>query len=59
VSFRPVEIDTALAFLDAISRRDEACLLHLADPEIAIVGPRGTATGHEVLRQWFGSVRFG
>ncbi len=53
----PPELVTALAFLEAMSRRDEPALFALAHADIAIVGPKGTAKGHPVLKRWFDGVR--
>lgn len=45
-------LSIALAWLDAVNARDTERLLELSDPEIEIVGPRGTARGHQILREW-------
>ena len=37
---------------DAINLRDSAQVIALPDPQIEIVGPRGAAYGHDVLRVW-------
>jgi hypothetical protein len=37
---------------EAANEGDIERLLALSDPEIALVGPRGTAHGHEALREW-------
>jgi ketosteroid isomerase-like protein len=42
------------AWQEAINRGDVARLRALSDPAIAIVGPRGVATGVEVLLNWLG-----
>lgn len=42
---------------DAVNARQAERVLALSDPEIEIVGPRGTARGHEVLRQWLDHAR--
>ena len=45
-------LTTATAWQEAVNAQDEALLLLLSDPDIRIVGPRGTAQGHEVLAAW-------
>lgn len=45
-------LSIALAWLDAVNARDTERLLKLSDPEIEIVGPRGMARGHQILREW-------
>ncbi len=45
-------IDLVQRWQDAANRQDLALLLELSDPQIEIVGPRGTAQGHEVLAEW-------
>lgn len=40
------------AWQEAANEGDIERLLGLSDPEIALVGPRGTAHGHGVLREW-------
>jgi SnoaL-like domain len=37
---------------DAANRQDSQRLLELSDPNIEIVGPRGSAIGHRVLTEW-------
>ncbi|MBA2755703.1 MAG: nuclear transport factor 2 family protein [Chloroflexia bacterium] len=43
---------TIQAWHDALEIGAVETLLALSSPEIEIVGPRGTASGHLVLRQW-------
>ncbi|WP_216320181.1 hypothetical protein [Deinococcus aestuarii] len=50
----PPAAEVALAWEEAVNTRDEARLLALSDPEIEIVGPRGSAWGHAVLADWLG-----
>lgn len=45
-------VAVVLAWQEAANGGDEGRLLALSDPAIAIVGPRGAAQGHEVLRDW-------
>jgi hypothetical protein len=45
-------IAIALAWQEAANAQNVERLLALSDPAIEIVGPRGGASGHEVLRQW-------
>ena len=42
---------------DAVNARDTERVLALSDSEIEIVGPRGTARGHDALRQWMDHAR--
>jgi hypothetical protein len=44
------------AWQDAVNHQDETRLLELSDPAIELVGPRGVAQGHTVLRQWLARV---
>lgn len=40
------------AWQDAASSRDVERLLELSDPDIEIVGPRGSGYGHQLLKDW-------
>ena len=42
------------AWQDAANAQDVARLLELSDPDIEIVGPRGSGHGHQLLRDWLG-----
>jgi len=42
------------AWLAAVNAGDADAALALTSPDVTIVGPRGTARGHEVLRAWLG-----
>ncbi len=44
--------DTVHAWLGALNAADAGALLALSAPDIALIGPRGTATGHDALRTW-------
>lgn len=44
--------DIVRRWLDAANRQDVETLLALSDPDIEIVGPRGSARGHQFLRDW-------
>jgi len=44
--------DTVHAWLAALNAADARALLALSAPDIALIGPRGTATGHDALRTW-------
>lgn len=50
------EVDTpaavVAAWLAAVNAQDAERLVALSDPDVAIVGPRGTARGAAVLRDW-------
>jgi ketosteroid isomerase-like protein len=39
---------------EAVNSRDVARLVELSDPDIEVVGPRGSARGRQVLRDWLG-----
>jgi hypothetical protein len=41
-----------VCWLDAANRQDLDRLLELSDPNIEIVGPRGSGHGHQLLRDW-------
>lgn len=45
-------IETVHAWLAAVNAGDADTALALTSPEVTIVGPRGTARGHQVLRAW-------
>lgn len=45
-------VAVAQAWQDAVNAQDKDKLLELSHPQIAIIGPRGIARGHEVLRVW-------
>jgi hypothetical protein len=45
-------VELARAWTDAVNAKDVSGLQQIAAPDIAIVGPRGTARGHAVLAQW-------
>jgi ketosteroid isomerase-like protein len=44
--------ETVHAWLAALNAADAGALLALSAPDIALIGPRGTATGHDALRTW-------
>jgi hypothetical protein len=45
-------IEVITAWQTAANEQNAERLLELSEPEIQIVGPRGIATGHEILREW-------
>lgn len=45
------------AWLESLKDRDVERMIALSDPEIELVGPRGTARGHQILRDWMEGVR--
>ena len=47
-------VEVITAWQDAANRQDEDRLLALSDPQIEIVGPRGSGYGHDLLRAWLG-----
>ena len=44
--------ETVHAWLAAVNAADADAVLALSAPDVAMVGPRGTANGHDVLRGW-------
>ena len=42
------------AWQAAANQQDIERLLELSDPNIEVVGPRGAAYGHQILRDWMG-----
>ena len=44
--------DAVLAWLDAVNVGDHDAALARTAPDVAIVGPRGTGRGRELLRRW-------
>lgn len=42
----------AQSWLHAVNTQDIDRLLELSAPDIALIGPRGRASGHQVLRDW-------
>jgi hypothetical protein len=48
----PVEI--VQAWQEAANTQNIEALLELSDPNIEIVGPRGSGYGHQLLRDWLG-----
>jgi ketosteroid isomerase-like protein len=46
-----------LAWHDALERADHEAVLGLSDPEVEIVGPRGSGHGHALLRRWLENAR--
>ena len=50
-------IDVVAQWLDAVNAGDAERLVALSAPEIRIVGPRGTARGAGVLREWLKRAR--
>jgi hypothetical protein len=50
MSLTPLAV--ALAWIEAANQRDLERLMHLSDPNLDIVGPRGSIRGTEILRDW-------
>jgi hypothetical protein len=46
------ELEVVQHWQETVNARDVQALLAWSDPKIEIVGPRGSAFGHDVLRQW-------
>ena len=42
------------AWLDAVNTQNIDGLIALSDPNIEIIGPRGSGYGHQLLRDWLG-----
>ena len=42
------------AWQDAANAQDVERLLELSDPDIEVIGPRGSGRGHQLLRDWLG-----
>src|SRR5262245_29215808 len=40
------------AWQDAANRQDTDRLVALSDPDIEVIGPRGSGKGHQLLRDW-------
>lgn len=49
---RTAEITIVQAWQDAANHHDIDRLLELSAPDIAIIGPRGRGTDHQLLRDW-------
>lgn len=45
------------AWQEAVNDRNPDRVLQLSDPNIEIVGPRGSGYGHQLLRDWMGHAR--
>ena len=45
-------VKTVHSWIDAANRQDTDALLALSDPDVEIVGPRGSVRGAAVLRDW-------
>jgi limonene-1,2-epoxide hydrolase len=48
-------VEVVRAWIHAVNAGDAESALALTSPDVTIVGPRGTAHGHAVLRGWMGS----
>jgi hypothetical protein len=46
----PLEIVDA--WVAAVNERDAERLVSLSDPQIELVGPRGSGSGQQLLRDW-------
>ena len=47
-------IEVAAAWQQAANDQDAERLLAVSDPNIEVVGPRGSGYGHQLLRDWLG-----
>lgn len=45
-------VRTVHAWLAAVNAGDADAALALTSPDVTLIGPRGTARGHQVLRAW-------
>jgi hypothetical protein len=50
-------VAVVLAWHDALNAADHERVLELSDPDVEIVGPRGSGFGHALLRQWLDHTR--
>src|SRR5260221_14398400 len=50
-------LDNVLAWQAAVNAQDLNALLEHSAPDIAVVGPRGTGMGHQLLREWLSRAR--
>jgi ketosteroid isomerase-like protein len=48
------EIQTVIAWHDALNAGDAERLLALSHPNVEVGGPRGSARGTQILREWVG-----
>jgi hypothetical protein len=48
------ELDTVLAWHEALNAGDAERVASLSHPEVEIGGPRGSARGRQVLKDWVG-----
>ena len=48
----PSPLTVVRDWIDAANRQDTDALLALSDPDVEIVGPRGSVRGAAVLRDW-------
>ena len=47
-------VSVVQAWLDAVNSQNIDRLIALSDPNIEIIGPRGSGYGHQLLRDWLG-----
>jgi antitoxin (DNA-binding transcriptional repressor) of toxin-antitoxin stability system len=50
-------LDVVRAWLNAVNSRDYELVIERSDPDIEIVGPRGSGYGHQLLRDWLDHAR--
>ena len=46
------EVQTVVAWHDALNDGDVECLVGLSHPDVGVGGPRGTSQGAHILRKW-------
>lgn len=51
-SYGTPEIQTVIAWHDALNEGDVERLVALSHPDVAVGGPRGSAHGAQILREW-------
>jgi len=51
-SYGSSEIQTVIAWHDALNSGDVERLIALSHPEVEVGGPRGSAQGAQILREW-------
>ena len=49
---RPNALTVVQTWLAAVNQRDDEAVLQASDPNIEIVGPRGSGFGHQLLQDW-------
>jgi ketosteroid isomerase-like protein len=45
-------VETVQAWHDAVNARDVGAAVALCAPDVQVVGPKGTGSGHDLMRAW-------